>query len=195
MPHGHTYCPRSQEQANLLPGKIRAGCFMRSISLVRWFTDQATFPLPPAGSSGPGTQRLQRSWNESIKAAASGPTRASSRSTKDAPSRSNSVPRQASGTIQSWKSGARSSPYLTKRHWYNHRPFGKEKNDYPERPLVRGQSRVSPARDSGRRYPVVFHTLVWSSLAGGYAAIGSRCWPASAAVVCPGHEMHPGLPR
>jgi hypothetical protein len=152
-------------------------------------------PLPPAGSNGPGTQRLQRSWNESIKAAASGPTRASSRSTKDAPSRSNSVPRQASGTIQSWKSGARSSPYLTKRHWYNHRPFGKEKNDYPERPLVRVQSRVSPARDSGRRYPVVFHTLVWSSLAGGYAAIGSRCWPASAAVVCPGHEMHPGLPR
>jgi len=36
--------------------------FMRSISLVcRQVTDQAAFP--PAGSNGPGTQRLRRSWN------------------------------------------------------------------------------------------------------------------------------------
>jgi hypothetical protein len=58
MPHGHTYCPRSQEQAKLLPGRIRAGCFMRSISLVRWFTDQATFPPPPG--------RLERARDTAI---------------------------------------------------------------------------------------------------------------------------------
>ena len=43
--------------------------------------------FPPEGSDEPAKQRSRRSSNESVKAAASGPTRASSRSTKDAPSR------------------------------------------------------------------------------------------------------------
>ena len=61
--------------------------FMRSISLVRrQVTDQAAFS-PRKARTSQRKQRSRRSSNESIKAAASGPTRASSRSTQGAASR------------------------------------------------------------------------------------------------------------